>query len=290
MIAVGRRSVVVALVCFASSVARRGDDVRADDAAGMLYPLSVAAAADGTLFVADRQLPGVWRVAAGTRTLFFEGTKRFRTPLNAVRAVAVGRDGGVFAADSSTRDVYRLAADGKAVPLTGGRIGIPIDIAVAASGDLFVSDLETQMVWRVPAAGGEPVRVAELAAPRGLFVDASDRLWAIAASGEAPLVRIGDDGVVTPVVTRRAFQFPHDVVVVDGPEGAVAYVSDNYARTIWKVGPDGAVATWVSGPPLEGPVGLAVADGDVIVADPRARSIFRIGRDARPVTVVGPKP
>lgn len=260
---------------------------RGQEAESLQYPLAVAAA-DGGLLVADRQLPGLWRIASGRATLFFRGEKKFRTPLNAVRGVAVGRDGAVFAADSATRDVHRVMADGKTVPLTGGKIGIPVDIAIAKSGDLYVSDLETQSVWRVPAAGGEPVRLAGLAAPRGLFVDASDRLWAVAASGEQPLVRIAADGTVEPVVKTRAFEFPHDVVVVEGNDGPVAIVSDNYARALWKVAADGGVAPWVKGDPLVGPVGLAVDGADVLVADPQARTIFRVKADGRPVPVVEP--
>ena len=258
---------------------------RGQESVGLEYPLSVAVAEDA-LLVADRQLPGIWRIASGRPAVFFRGEKRFRTPLNAVRSVAVARDGGVYAADSATRDVHRVGADGKTVPLTGGKIGIPVDIAFAKSGDMYVSDLETQSVWRVPAAGGEPVRLAGLAAPRGLFVDASDRLWAVAASGEAPLVRIAADGGIEPVVKTRAFEFPHDVVVLDGPGGPVAIVSDNYARTLWRVAADGSVAAWVAGAPLVGPVGLAVDGADVLVADPQARTIFRVKADGRPTPVI----
>lgn len=279
----GRHAAVALLLL----VVLAGAGARGQESGELQYPLSVAAA-DGGLIVADRQLPGLWRIASGRATVFFRGEKKFRTPLNAVRGVAVGRDGAVFAADSATRDVHRVGADGKATPLTGGKIGIPVDIAIATSGALYVSDLETQSVWKVPAAGGEPERLAGLAAPRGLFVDSSDRLWAVAASGEAPLVRIAADGSVEPVVKTRAFEFPHDVVVLDGKDGPVAIVSDNYARTLWKVAADGGVAPWVKGDPLVGPVGLAVDGADVLVADPQARTIFRIAADGRPVPVVEP--
>jgi len=285
-----RVTAVAAWVLCSLGAGLGGGAARGQDVPGMRYPLSVAAAPDGTIVVADRQLPGLWRIADGKATVLYQGEKRFRTPLNAVRAVAVGRDGTVFAADSSTRDVYRIAADGTAAPLSGGRIGIPVDLAIAASGDLYVSDLETQSIWRLPAAGGEPRKLAELAAPRGLFVDAADRLWAVAASGEAPLVRVGADGAVEPVVKTRAFEFPHDVVVRDGPGGPVALVSDNYARTIWQVAADGTASPWIAGPPLVGPVGLAVAGDDVLVADPQARMIFRVGGDGRPQPVGGPAP
>lgn len=261
-----------------------GVRAKGDEAAVLQYPLSVAAAADGSLVVADRMTPGLWRFRDGASTAVFAGSKRFRTPLNAVRTVAIAADGGIYAGDSATREVYRIAADGTATPLTGGLIGIPIDIAIDAKGVLHVSDLETQRIVRIPPAGGKPEVVAEVSAPRGLCFDSSGRLWAVAASGEEPLVRIAADGGVEPVVRGRAFEFPHDVAVdADG----TAYVSDNYARAIWRVKHGGTPEKWLSGPPLVGPVGLALRDGRLIVADPRARAIFEVDRDGKARAVAG---
>jgi DNA-binding beta-propeller fold protein YncE len=243
----------------------------------MLYPLSVAVAGDDALLVADRMLPGLLKLQAGTSEVFFQGKKTFRTPLNAVRAVAVAADGTVHAADSATRDVFKFV-DGQPVPLTQGKIGIPVDIAFDPSGDLFVSDLETQRIWRVPAAGGEPKEVAQLAAPRGLFVDGAGRLWAVAAAGEQPLVRIAADGSIEPVVKERVFEFPHDVVVADD---GTAYVSDNYARAVWKVAADGTATKWITGEPLKGPVGLAIRAGKVIIADPQAKTVWEADSEGK---------
>lgn len=248
----------------------------------MQYPLSVAAVGEDSLVVADRMLPGLWKLGGGKAEILFQGQKTFRTPLNAVRAVAVAADGTVHAADSATRDVFKIV-DGQPVPLTQGKIGIPVDIAFDPSGDLFVSDLETQRVWRVPAAGGEPKEVARLAAPRGLFVDAAGRLWAVAASGEQPLVRIAADGTIEPVVKERVFEFPHDVVVADD---GTAYVSDNYARAIWKVAADGTATKWVTGEPLKGPVGLSIRAGKILVADPQAKTIWEADGEGKLTAVL----
>lgn len=266
-----------AAVAFTTGTASRGDE---PDAEGFRYPLAVAAAGEGsaetTLYVADRLLPGVWKVADGQPSIFARGEKQFRTPLNAIRGVAVAADGTVFVGDSATREVYRLAADGTPTPLTDAAIGIPVDIAIDSTGQLYVSDLETQRIWTLPSMGGKPEELVQLAAPRGLFVDAQDRLWAVAASGEAPLVRVAADGSVEPVVTSRAFEFPHDVVVDD--EGN-AFVSDNYARCIWKVAAGGEITKLASGEPLIGPVGLARGAAGILVADPRAKAIFAIAAD-----------
>ena len=243
----------------------------------MLYPLSVAVAGDDAVLVADRMLPGLLKLQAGKVEVFFQGKKTFRTPLNAVRAVAVASDGTVYAADSATRDVFKFV-DGQPVPLTQGKIGIPVDIAFDPSGDLIVSDLETQRIWRVPVAGGEPQEVAQLAAPRGLFVDGTGRLWAVAAAGEQPLVRIAADGSIEPVVKERVFEFPHDVVVADD---GTAYVSDNYARAVWKVAADGTATKWITGEPLNGPVGLAIRGGKVLIADPQAKAVWEADSEGK---------
>lgn len=248
----------------------------------MQYPLSVAAVGEDSLVVADRMLPGLWKLGGGKAEILFQAKKTFRTPLNAVRAVAVAADGTVHAADSATRDVFKFV-DGQPVPLTQGKIGIPVDIAFDPSGDLFVSDLETQRIWRVPAAGGEPKEVAQLAAPRGLFVDGAGRLWAVAASGEQPLVRIAADGTIEPVVKERAFEFPHDVVVADD---GTAYVSDNYARAIWKVAADGTTTKWITGEPLKGPVGLSIRAGKILVADPQAKTVWEADVEGKLTAVV----
>jgi hypothetical protein len=91
----------------------------------MQYPLSVAAVGEDSLVVADRMLPGLWKLGGGKAEILFQGQKTFRTPLNAVRAVAVAADGTVHAADSATRDVFKIV-DGQPVPLTQGKIGIPV--------------------------------------------------------------------------------------------------------------------------------------------------------------------
>ena len=99
------------------------------------YPLAVAAADDGTLYIADRYLPGVWKVTNGKTEVYFQGSKKFRTPLNAVRCLAIDKQGRLLAGDSATRDVYRFDESAKPKPLTGGKIGIPMDIAVAGDGN-----------------------------------------------------------------------------------------------------------------------------------------------------------
>jgi hypothetical protein len=76
--------------------------------AEMLYPLSAVADSSGSIFVADRDLPGIWKITGNVLSTYFKGEKKFRTPLNAVRCLALDYEGKLLAGDSATRDVYRF--------------------------------------------------------------------------------------------------------------------------------------------------------------------------------------
>ena len=252
----------------------------AKPARGLVYPLDVSVTADAkTLFLVDRKLPGLWKAGAdGKLAVFFQASKKFRTPLNAVRCIAADGKGGLLVGDSGTREVYRFSADGKSTPLTKGGIGIAMGIAVNAKGTIFVSDLELQRIWTVPAAGGEPKEFAVLPAPRGMTFDKKGQLWVGSGGPRNQLVKIAADGKITPVVKDRTFVYPNDVAVsADG----TAFVSDGYADCIWKVAADGKTSKWVSGKPLDNPVGLDWQGTTLLVVDSRAGKLFSITPDAK---------
>lgn len=258
----------------------------AGGAAEMVYPIGVTSDEAGRVYVADRFLPGIWKIEDGQAETYFQADKKFRTPLNAVWSVAIDKQGRLLAGDSATRQVYRFGEDGKPVALLPGvGIGIPIDVDVNKAGEIIVSDQETLRIWKVPAEGGEPEELAVVPALRRLFIDADDQIWAV-TGGQEPLVRVKADGAIEPVVKEPAFEFPHDVVVL----GGTAYVSDNYAHAIWKVSPDGKVEKWISGEPLIGPVGLSHREGKLLIADPKARTIWEAGADGKLTPLVPPIP
>lgn len=240
--------------------------------AQMQYPLAAAVSESGTIYVGDRNLPGVWKIDGGKLSPLFEGSKRYRTPLNAVRCLAMDKAGALLAGDSATREVYRFDKDGKPVPLTDGGIGIPMSIAVRSNGDLIVADLELHRTWKVPAAGGKPDQVAEVPAPRGVCIDSDDNVWVV-SHGKNQVVRITAAGKVETVVEGRPFQFPHNIVL--SPD-KTAFVTDGYAKAVWKIPPGGKPEKWVSGDPFVNPVGLAWKKDNLLVVDPRANAVFEI--------------
>jgi len=249
-------------------------------AAEFQYPLDIATAKDGTIFLADRKLPGTWKVKDGKAAVFFQGSKKFRTPLNAVRCVIVDAEGKLISGDSSTRQVYRHADDGKPQPLLTSKTGagIPMGMAVDSKGNLFISDLEIHRIWKVSAKGGEPEIFAEVSAPAGMTIDDKDNLWVVTRSGKKQLVQVAPDGKVTTIVAERVMQFPHHIVL--GDDGT-AYITDGYAKAVWKIAPGGKPEKWVSGEPLVNPVGIAKQGKDILVVDPHAKAVFSINPDGK---------
>ncbi len=241
--------------------------------------MAVAVSTDGVVYVADRYLPGIWEIRDGKATVYFRASKKYRTPLNAVRCLAVDPKGRLLAGDSATRDVYRFDKPGEPKPLTGGRIGIPMAITTDAQGTVFAADLELHRIVKVPEAGGPPELFAEVPAPRGLFLDAQGRCWVV-SHGEDQLLRLAADGSAEVVVKGRPFRFPHQVVV---DEQGTAYVSDGYADTIWRVPPDGKPEAWIAGDPLKNPVGLAwhAKTKTLYIADPHRKTIYTAAPDGK---------
>ncbi len=237
----------------------------------MKYPISAVMAPDGSLFVADLHLPGIWLVKEGRATLWFEASKKYRTPLNAVRCLAWDHGGKLLAGDTATSTVYRFE-DREPKPLTDGGLWTPMDVAVDSRGNIFVSDLATHRIWQLPQGVGPPKSFVQLRAPRGLAVDRQDNLWII-AHGENQIWRASPNGEVVPVVSGRPFQFPNDVAV---DEKGVAYVSDTYASAIWKVSGSEKPTALLAGAPLSRPVSIVWAGGKLIVSDPWAKNVFEV--------------
>jgi len=256
------------------------------------YPLSIAVADSGAIFIADRKLPGIWRLHDNKLLAFFTGSNQLGTPLNAVRCVELDRDGRLLAGDSATRDIYRFDETGQPRPLTrrptedqtassavnSGQVGIPVDIAVNHSGDIFVADLEIGRVVKLVNDGRtDPQEIARISACRGLFIDSQDNLWVVSTTADQ-LHRISPNGDQEVIVPGLVFEFPHAVAVADN---GTAYVCDGYAPAIWRVLPGLPPEKWVQGQPLINPVGLALYKDKLFIADPHAKAIFQIDAEGK---------
>ncbi len=234
-----------------------------------VYPKALALSGD-SLFVVDLDLPGVWQLG-DTRTLYAKGSNLLRKPMNRPHCVTAHPDGGVLVGDSATREVYWIkSADAEPVPLSGGRIGIPMALAVDPSGKfLYVGDAEKMATFRLPIEGGDPELVARVNA-RGLVFDNDGRLLAVTPDAEA-IQRINiETNEVETLVGNRPFQFPIGI----GWAGDHGFVTDNYGKCVWKFTEDGKIEKWHEGEPLERPVGIAISDDALFVADPKLKQVF----------------
>ena len=246
------------------------------------YPLALAVNAEEQIFLADRNLPGVWRLNQGETELFFAASKQFRTPLNAVRCLAIDREGHLLAGDSATRQVYRFDDMGQPVPLAKpigplklGPLGIPMGLAVNSQNEIFVTDLEFQCIWKLAPDGGEPTKFAELQAPIGICVGDDDHVWVVSrVAGQ--LHRLAPDGTDEVVVEGTPFNFPHNVAL-DG-EGR-AHVVDGYGRAVWRVTPGQPPEKWFEHDRLVNPVDIKRSGEEMLIVDPRAKAVFRVQPD-----------
>lgn len=248
-------------------------------AADFLYPLGSVRSDDGTLFVIDRKLPGIWQHSEGKASPFFAGSKRFRTPLNAARCIAFDKDGNILAGDSSTREVYRFVRgeDATPQPLTQGGIGMPMSIAVDKEGTIFVADLELHRIFKVPHEGGAAEVLAQVSAPRGLAFNSKGELIVVSTTNDQ-LLKVTKDGDVSVICPGRPFDFPHNVTV--GPNDDM-YVTDGYGKCVWKVTSAGETSKFATAAAFSNPVGIAIAGESLLVTDPRANAVFEVSLDGK---------
>jgi sugar lactone lactonase YvrE len=238
------------------------------------YPISVTASADA-IYVADRQLPGIWVVKDGKAEVYFQADKKIGSVLNAVRCLALDQSGHLVAGDSATRDVYRFDDQRVPLALTGGKIGIPMGIAVAKDGTLFVSDLELKQIVRIPVDSRNVEVVVGVEAPTGLALAANGDVLVICRAKD-PVRRVTAAGEVSVVVSGTPFGFPQDIAV-DG-EGKI-FVTDGYAKAIFSATSGEAPTKIFAGDPLVHPVGICRSGDVMLVVDPRAKKLFRLVDD-----------
>lgn len=242
------------------------------------YPSSIAVAPSGVVYLADRDLPGIWKIDQGKRSLYYRARKQFGTPLNAIRFVAIDADGQLLAGDSGMRDVFRFSAEGVPEPLTGkdgkkGQIGIPM-AAVPFQGSLLIADLEAHRIWKLSGdAGLTPF--ADVPAPTSLAVDSEGSVW-ILSRGPKPLWRVSSQkgAKPEPVRSQRDFRFPQTLLFA--PDGRLLVI-DSYARCVWHVPETGPPEVWAKG--FQKPTGAAFRNNQLLVVDPGGKGWFEVDAD-----------
>ena len=235
------------------------------------YPLDGIVDKQGEPVVVDRNLPGLWKFKDDQASVFVQGAKELRKPLNACACLAVGPTGELYVGDSATREIYEVDDAGKFTALTGGLIGVPVDLVVAADGTLYIADLERRCVWKWDRETEKlPSVYLEKANARGLALDDQNRLWVVSQNPQQ-LVLYDSDGKAEVLVSERKMNFPHQIVL---DSQGNAWISDNYSKAIWKFSSDNKLEKAIESDLLQSPVGLFWYKEELAIVDPHAATVF----------------
>lgn len=252
--------------------------------AELRYPVDVAVSADGEIFVADIEAASLLKWAGTGFEVVAAGEGLPRTPLFGIRHIApddTGGAGGIVASDPATMALYRLSAEGAIEKIPDDdRFVTPWGVAVLPGGEILAADRVTRRLRRVgPDAAVEDV--LDITAPRAILAEPDGALHILT---DRNLLRV-ENGAAEPLIQSPPFEFPHDFArAADGS----FFVTDGYARCVWRVSPEGRVSVLTEGEPLRSPQGIAAdAGGELLVADAQVPAIFRISPDTGEVRRLG---
>jgi hypothetical protein len=229
-------------------------------------PFGVAAAADGSLYIADAgDAHAVWHVSGEGRARLLAGGRRgfadgigpsaaFATPSH----LSLSGDGALYVADTGNHAVRRIAPDGSVTTVAGdghagtgegphGRLRGPVGVAAGPGGRVFVADTYNDRI-----------------------VEVRDGAIHVVAGGAGPGLIDGD-----PHIAR--FDTPAGLVAL--PDGSLV-IADTGNDVLRRIAPGGTVSTLASYDPTGGadllwrPVGVVAASGGrLYVTDSRARVV-----------------
>ena len=172
--------------------------------------------------------------------VLFDGTLS-EPRLDHPECVAVDRDRSVWCGGERGQ-VFRIAPDDSSLEEVASSAGFTLGIAFAPSGDLFVCDLKSASVLRLPAGGDRLETFAEGAAGRGfripnaLAFDADGRLYVSDSHGfKEPgpgIFRFDPDGE-GELWCAAPFDFANGLALA--PDGGSLLVAETFARRVVRV-------------------------------------------------------
>ena len=251
----------------------------ATESAPWQSPLDIAISHDGSYYLADRKLPGIWRVKDGQTTTFYKGPTNPKAPMGMIRSLFVAADGKLFASDAATKDVYSVSPSGEIKPLARNSVGISNSISVV-DHTVYVADIEQQKVWRFPTDGlgiaQQPTLFADVPGCRSLYVDELGFIWVVSTI-QPQLRKYTGDGKFDPVFENVVFEFPQQIyVTIEG----TAYITDSAAKTVWRVERGSQPEKWLTDPHLQAPTRIVPQGDHFLISDAKANSVFRVSQDA----------
>ncbi|HEY0872878.1 MAG TPA: hypothetical protein VGD94_05350 [Vicinamibacterales bacterium] len=260
-------------------------------------PFGIAAAADGTLYVADGAgADRIYRITADGRVSVLAGGEegfedgpladaRFSTP----SGLALDAGGNLYVADTGNDAVRRIDPGGRVSTIASADSGLngPIGVAVDASGRVIVADTYNDRIVAIEQdgsvtliAGGngrgfDDGAYARFDTPCGVAVSADGRIY-VADAGNGAVRVVSPDGTVS---TLSSFGAGRPVAIAVANDGAV-FTADAHGR-VMEIAPDGGVRVIAGGArgfgdgagrdaAFRAPSGIVVtAPGHLVVTDRR---------------------
>jgi DNA-binding beta-propeller fold protein YncE len=243
----------------------------------------LAAAADGTFFVADFGNRRIQQFGPDGRVghafgIEGEGPGEFRDPCD----VAIGADGSLWVADTWNHRIQRFTPSGMLLGEWRAEFYGPRGIAVSPAGDVYVSDTGHHRIVRLTSDGASDVLVAPgvLDHPVGIVVGPAGELY-VADVGHRRIAVFSPEGVLTDTWLVDGWPpGPYLEPYLDiGPDG-VLWVTDPPNKRVLLFDPSGRVLTTARPDvPLELPFGITVLDrNSALVTDAGSAHPVRVSR------------
>lgn len=303
---------VVAATGEIHTVAGNGADGTSGDGglatlASMGRPYDVAVDGAGNLFIADTEQSCVRMVATNgiITTIVGDGTdvtsgddgpasqaqvhQPHGVDVDAAGNVYIATDNRIRKITATTGIISTVAGTGSVVfsgdggVATSAGLRVPIDVAVGATGNLYIAEIGSNRVRRVDATtriittiagtgvtgyGGDggPATSAQLATPRGAALDAEENVY-IADLNNNRVRRVASaTGVISTVAGTGGFGYAADgsaatSATLIGPQAVATdvdgnvFIADSYNRRIRRVDAGSGVTTTVAGTGTNGNTG-----------------------------------
>ncbi len=295
--------------------------------AGVCYGLPLGRGVVGSAFY-------VATIAGDGTKGYLDGPAR-RARFNWPTGVAVSRDGTIFVADFANNMIRRIDGSGSVSTFagsvvpgfsdgrgTGALLHGPDNIAMDASGNIFVADADNYRIRRISPDGvvstvagsgisgyrDGPAGEAMFGYPTGIAVDKDGVLY-VADRRTHTVRKVTPDGLVVTIAGnghpgyadgRSTASLLREPISVAVAEDGIVYVADSGNNLIRMIGPDGTVKTlagglargYRDGPGSEAlfnwPTGIAVdPQGNLYVCDSGNNKIRRITPTGTVSTVAG---
>lgn len=199
-------------------------------------------------------------LATGSRrgaVVFYSGTSKTSAALATVPVFGIGTGPQV------------VFGPGGAHTKVGGGYISPQGVAVDAAGNVYVTDIGLQEVFKITPGGIQTTVGTGLEVPEDVAVDGAGNVYITDSQADA-VFKVTPGGVQTMI--GSGFDYPVGVAV-DGAGNV--YVSDPFVDAVFKVTPGGK-QTMVGGG-YNTPAGVAVdAAGNVYVADTYDATVFKV--------------